>query len=66
MTIAQTVCYPLDTVKRRMQLNGAMGHKNLYRNDWHCLSKILKEEGVKGLYSGFTVNLVRSVPMVLI
>ncbi len=37
LLLAQAICYPLDTVKRRMQLNGAQGHKNLYKNDWHCL-----------------------------
>ena len=37
MILAQALCYPLDTVKRRMQLNGSQGHKNLYKSDWHCL-----------------------------
>lgn len=34
ITLAQTICYPLDTTKRRMQLNGSFGHKNIYKNDW--------------------------------
>ena len=61
------MCYPLDTVKRRMQLNGALGHKNIYRNDWNCLNKIWKEEGlVKGFYSGFSVSLMKNVPLVFL
>ena len=67
LLIAQSLCYPLDTVKRRMQLNGAFGHKNIYKNDWHCLQKIIKKEGIqRGLYAGWTVNLVRCVPLTII
>lgn len=67
LLLAQTLCYPFDTVKRRMQLNGAKGHKNLYRNDLDCFRKIISEEGgVRGLYAGFSVNLVRCLPMAVI
>lgn len=66
LLLAQSICYPLDTVKRRMQLNGAQGHKNLYKNDWHCLQKVLKEEGFRGLYAGWTVNMVRCIPLTMI
>lgn len=67
LLIAQAVCYPFDTVKRRMQLNGSIGHKNIYRNDFDCFKKVLKDEGaIKGLYAGFSVNLVRCIPLTLI
>ena len=50
-----------------MQLNGAKGHKNLYKNDLDCFRKIIKEEGgVRGLYVGFSVNLARCLPMAVI
>lgn len=49
-----------------MQLNGAAGHKNLYKNDWQCLAKVWREEGYRGFYSGFSVNLVRCIPLTLI
>ena len=38
----------------------------MYKNDWHCLMRIFNEEGIKGLYSGFSINLVRTIPMVFI
>lgn len=47
LILAQTLVYPLDTVKRRMQLNGATGHKNIYRSDLQCFQHILKEEGLR-------------------
>lgn len=64
--LASALCYPLDTIKRRMQLNGSIGHKNLYRDSMHCFEKIRSEEGLRGLYSGYTLNLCRTIPMGLI
>lgn len=67
LLFAQALCYPFDTVKRRMQLNGAKGHKNIYKGDYDCFTKILKDEGaVKGLYAGFSVNLVRCLPAAIL
>ena len=66
LILAQTLCYPFDTVKRRMQLNGSIGHKNLYRNDIHCFQTMWREEGVRAFYGGFTANMARCVPQVMI
>ena len=30
LLLAQAVCYPLDTAKRCLQMNGALAHKQLY------------------------------------
>lgn len=30
-----------------------------YRNGWDCARRIIQEEGVRGLFSGLSVNLVR-------
>ena len=30
-----------------------------YRNGWHCVRTILREEGIRGLYAGLPANLVR-------
>lgn len=45
-TLAASVCYPLDTVRRRMQMKG-----HVYDNQWHALVTIFKkvrEEGRNG------------------
>jgi hypothetical protein len=59
---AQTITYPGDTIRRRMQSNGMGGTKLLYRNSWHCVTTILKQEGVVGLYRGLLINCLRGIP----
>jgi Mitochondrial carrier protein len=60
--MAQTVTYPGDTVRRRMQNNGAGGSAKIYRNSWHCTVQIFKLEGVSGFFKGAWTNTVRAVP----
>jgi hypothetical protein len=64
--MASSITYPLETARRRMQLNGTTGHKNIYRNDFDCFKRMLKDEGYRGLYKGFGVNLAICIPMVFI
>lgn len=46
------VGHPLDTVKVHMQ---TQNHLNpVYRNTWHCLTKIAKTESIRGLYRGMS------------
>jgi len=54
---AQSVCYPLDTVRRRMQLHG-----NYYSNLSHAFSTIVRQEGWSGFYKGMMPNAVKVVP----
>ena len=54
---AQTLCYPLDTIRRRMQ-NKEIG----YKNGLDAGKKILKYEGVLSFYKGLTPNILRMVP----
>ncbi|TNV77496.1 hypothetical protein FGO68_gene2474 [Halteria grandinella] len=65
LLLAQALCYPLDTVKRRMQVNGSLGFKNMYKSDLHCLQTIIAKEGVRQLYSGWSLNMVKCVPLTL-
>ena len=60
--IAQTVTYPGDTVRRRMQNNGAGGAPKTYRNSLHCTAQIWKYEGAAGFMKGSWTNTVRAVP----
>jgi len=53
--VAQTVTYPVDIVRRRMQV-----HPDLYRTEWQTAQAILKSEGLfRGLFKGMTMNWVK-------
>ena len=54
---AQTCCYPLDLVRRRMQLKG-----HVYNGVVDALRTIGKEEGLRGFYKGMVPNAVKVVP----
>jgi len=55
--IAQTMCYPLDTVRRRMQLKGTV-----YTSTSNALQTIVREEGFRALYLGMAPNALKIVP----
>jgi hypothetical protein len=59
---AQTITYPGDTIRRRMQSNGIGGAKRIYDNSWQCLVKVATDEGVIGLYRGLGINIIRGIP----
>lgn len=54
---AQTICYPLDTVRRRMQMKG-----NKYSSIYNAFSTIIKEETWRGMYKGIVPNAIKVVP----
>ena len=58
--------YPLDVIRRRMQMKGAMGQKFPYRNSPHAISTIYKTEGVRGFYKGMFPNLLKVAPSIAI
>ena len=60
--MAQTVTYPGDTVRRRMQNNGAGGGARTYTNSFHCAALIWKNEGKRGYFKGAWSNTLRAVP----
>jgi solute carrier family 25 phosphate transporter 23/24/25/41 len=60
--LAQTFTYPGDTVRRRMQNNGAGGAPRTYTNSIHCTKEIFKNEGMRGFFKGAWTNTVRAVP----
>jgi len=61
--ISQTSAYPLEVIRRRMQVSGAVG-------DGHRLKmvetarKIWLEKGFRGFWVGLTIGYVKVVPMV--
>lgn len=57
--IGATAVYPIDLVKTRMQ---AQRHKAAYANSFDCFKKVIKNEGLRGLYSGLAAQLVGVAP----
>ena len=64
-TCALTCTYPTDLIRRKMQLRGTGGHEN-YDSMLDCFQKILKNEGVAGLYKGYFAALLKVAPSVAI
>mmetsp|Transcript_96327 Transcript_96327/g.277414 ORF Transcript_96327/g.277414 Transcript_96327/m.277414 type:complete len:543 (+) Transcript_96327:2-1630(+) len=52
--LAQSATYPLDVVRRRMQV-----HPNMYRHEAHALASIFRDEGRRGLYKGLSMNWIK-------
>ncbi len=57
-TFAASACYPLDTVRRRMQMKG-----RTYANMFDALATIGRTEGVRGFYRGWVANTLKVAPM---
>lgn len=57
--IGATVVYPIDFVKTRMQAQRTLSK---YKNSLDCVLKVVKQEGVRGLYSGLGFQLIGVAP----
>ena len=64
-SVAQTATYPLELLRRRLQVTGMPGSKYKYKGMWDAWTTIVRQEGVKGLYAGtwFSSMLYRMVPV---
>jgi len=56
-TFSATVCYPLDTIRRRMQMKG-----KTYSSMWDAVVTISRTEGVAGFFRGWAANTLKVVP----
>ena len=55
--------YPIDLVKTRLQnQRGAQPGQRLYKNSIDCFQKVVRNEGIRGLYSGVLPQLVGVAP----
>mmetsp|Transcript_12692 Transcript_12692/g.50977 ORF Transcript_12692/g.50977 Transcript_12692/m.50977 type:complete len:246 (-) Transcript_12692:99-836(-) len=57
--VAETLVYPLDTVRRRQQALGttsSIGQTSI----WGALGRIVAAEGVRGLFKGIALNLIKN------
>lgn len=70
--VAKTGTFPLDLVRKRIQVQGPTREKYVHRgsiprydeslNSWGIMKQIVRREGVRGLYRGLTVSLVKAAP----
>jgi len=59
---AQSVTYPLDTIRRRMQMNGGAGQDSKYTSTMHCIKHMYTNEGVSSFYKGLFANAIKTAP----
>jgi solute carrier family 25 phosphate transporter 23/24/25/41 len=64
--LAQTITYPIDLTRRRMQLQGFRGQKEIYCSAWDCIKQTVKTEGIGGLYKGMVPCYLKVVPAIAI
>lgn len=66
--LSKTAVYPLDTTRKRLQVQGPMlaryVHGNIpeYRGVMSTVLRIWKQEGRRGMYRGLTVSLLKAAP----
>ncbi|KAF9599135.1 hypothetical protein IFM89_035414 [Coptis chinensis] len=56
-TLATLMCYPLDTVRRQMQMRGTP-----YKTILDAFPGIVARDGIVGLYRGFVPNALKTLP----
>jgi len=55
---AQTVVYPLDLFRRRLQVNGTSDARHIFAGVW----KLVRTGNVRSLYAGYLPSLVKVIP----
>lgn len=63
--VSQTASYPLEVIRRRMQVGGAVGDGHRL-NIAETAKLILKERGPMGFWIGLSIGYVKVVPMVAV
>ncbi|KAK3318503.1 mitochondrial carrier domain-containing protein [Apodospora peruviana] len=61
--VSQTASYPLEVIRRRMQVGGAVGDGHRLRIG-ETATLIMRERGLRGFFVGLTIGYVKVVPMV--
>lgn len=74
-TAGQTVAYPFDVVRRRLQVSGWSGAQSLHAESGHavaykgmvdCFVRTTREEGLGALFKGLAPNYLKVVPSIAI
>ncbi len=64
--VSSTATFPLDLIRRRMQLQGQGGCEVHYTSYSHAFSTVIRREGFQGLYHGILPEYYKVVPGVAI
>lgn len=66
--IAKTIVFPLDLVRKRIQVQGPTRGRYVYNDipeyssTLRAISTIVRAEGIRGLYKGLPISLIKSAP----
>jgi solute carrier family 25 protein 16 len=60
--VSQTSAYPLEVIRRRMQVGGTVGDGHRLRIG-ETARLIIRERGIQGFFVGLTIGYVKVVPM---
>ncbi|KAH8549092.1 mitochondrial carrier protein [Umbelopsis sp. PMI_123] len=63
--VAQTSSYPLEVVRRRMQVGGLL-NPNQFVGFWDTVHDIYRVKGFKGFYVGLSIGYLKVTPMVAV
>ncbi|KAF8876699.1 mitochondrial carrier domain-containing protein [Gymnopilus junonius] len=63
-SISQTLTYPFDVLRRKMQVTGMQNGSIKYNGAIDALTSIVRVEGVRGLYRGLWPNLLKVAPSI--
>lgn len=63
--VSQTVSYPLEIIRRRMQVGGAVGDGRRLKIG-ETAAMVFRERGFRGFFVGLTIGYIKVVPMVAV
>lgn len=64
---ARSTVYPLDVIKKRLQIQGFDRHHKTFGQHFtcngvvHCFVETVQREGVRGLYKGISASVVKAM-----
>ncbi|KAK9236072.1 mitochondrial carrier domain-containing protein [Lipomyces kononenkoae] len=61
--VSQTASYPLEVIRRRMQVGGTLKEKK-FSSIWSTARVIWLEHGFRGFFVGLTIGYIKVIPMV--